>query len=67
MREVILRSRLVAEPSGAAAAAAYLFARDRLPGAARTVAVLSGGNVSPALLADILLSPGVNGRANTVG
>jgi len=67
MREIAVESRLVAEPSGAVAAAAYLFARDRLPKAARTVAVLSGGNVSPALLAEILLSPGVHGQANAAG
>jgi threonine dehydratase len=67
MREVVLGSRLVVEPSGAVAAAAYLFARDQLPKAARTVAVLSGGNVSPALLAEILLNAGVHGQGSAVG
>jgi len=67
MREVVLKSRLVVEPSGAVAVAAHLFARDRLPGAARTVAVLSGGNVSPTLLAEIFLSPSVHGQATPGG
>jgi threonine dehydratase len=46
-------ARLVAEPSGAVAAAAFLHRRDELP-AGRTVAVVSGGNIDPALLARIL-------------
>ncbi len=46
--------RLVAEPGGAAAVAAWLFHRDDLPAAITPVAVLSGGNVDPELLASIL-------------
>jgi threonine dehydratase len=42
-------ARLVAEPSGAVATAAYLSHRDELP-SGRTVAVVSGGNIDPALL-----------------
>jgi threonine dehydratase len=57
MHTLLLRGRLVTEPSGAAAAAAYLCARDRLPHSARTVAVASGGNADPALLRDILATP----------
>ena len=53
MRQLVLGSRLVAEPSGAVAAAAYLFRREALP-VSRTVAVLSGGNVDPALLRQVL-------------
>ncbi|MEU4801025.1 threonine/serine dehydratase [Actinosynnema sp. NPDC023587] len=45
VRQLARRSRLVAEPSGAVAVAAYL-AREDWP--ARTVAVVSGGNVDPA-------------------
>ncbi len=48
-------ARLVAEPSGAVTVAAYLYHRAELP-AGRTVAVISGGNIDPALLADCLLS-----------
>jgi threonine dehydratase len=51
---VLARSaRLVAEPSGAVAVAAYLHRRDELPGG-RTVAIVSGGNVDPAVLAQAL-------------
>ncbi|HWG13028.1 MAG TPA: threonine/serine dehydratase [Streptosporangiaceae bacterium] len=51
VRELALTARLVAEPGGAAAAAAWLFRRADLPAARRPVAVLSGGNIDPALLA----------------
>jgi threonine dehydratase len=46
-------AHLVAEPSGAVAVAAYLFQRDQLPDGP-TVAVISGGNIDPRLLADVL-------------
>jgi threonine dehydratase len=56
-------ARLVAEPSGAVAPAAWLYRRDELrdrfgvtDGA--TVAVVSGGNIAPAALADLLSSHG---------
>jgi threonine dehydratase len=42
--------KTVAEPSGAVAAAAWLFRRDRLPASNHTVAIISGGNVDPELL-----------------
>ncbi|MGC9669390.1 threonine ammonia-lyase [Planosporangium sp. 12N6] len=48
-------SRIVAEPSGAVTTAAYLHHRDQLP-AGRTVAVVSGGNLDPALLAGLLIA-----------
>ena len=47
------RSRIVAEPSGAVTTAAYLNRTAELP-AGRTVAIVSGGNVDPALLAKLL-------------
>ncbi|HEX2177253.1 MAG TPA: threonine/serine dehydratase [Nocardioidaceae bacterium] len=53
MRMLAVGSRLVAEPSGATATAAYLTHRDRLPDGP-VVAVLSGGNVEPDLLARAL-------------
>jgi threonine dehydratase len=46
-------ARLVAEPSGAATTAAYLYRAGELP-AGRTVAVITGGNIEPTLLADIV-------------
>jgi threo-3-hydroxy-L-aspartate ammonia-lyase len=49
--------RLVAEPGGAAAAAAWLFRPDQLPPARTPVAVLSGGNIDPGLLATVLSHP----------
>ena len=42
--------KTVAEPSGAVAAAAWLFHRESLPASNYTVAVISGGNVDPDLL-----------------
>jgi len=50
------RARLVraVNEDGAAAVAAWLFARAELPAARRPVAVLSGGNVDPALLARVI-------------
>ncbi|SEH77790.1 threonine dehydratase [Mycolicibacterium rutilum] len=49
--ELVFRAHLVAEPSGAVALAAYR-AMDFPPG--RTVVIVSGGNVEPALLREIL-------------
>jgi threonine dehydratase len=46
-------ARIVVEPSGAVAAAARLFRRDELP-AGRTVAIVSGGNIEPAVLAELV-------------
>jgi threonine dehydratase len=54
MRRLALRVRLVAEPSGAVPFAAYLFHRDELPDTRINVAVVSGGNVEPHLLARVL-------------
>jgi threonine dehydratase len=47
------RARIVAEPSGAVAPAAYLHRADELP-AGPTVAVVSGGNIDPVLFDEIL-------------
>jgi threonine dehydratase len=47
------RARLVAEPSGAVAPAAYLHRASELP-SGPTVAVVSGGNIDPALFDQIL-------------
>jgi threonine dehydratase len=50
VRTLARKGRLIAEPSGAVAPAAVLHHRDELP-AGRTVAVVSGGNLDPALAA----------------
>jgi threonine dehydratase len=54
VRLLARQARLVAEPGGAAAVAAWLFHPAELPAARTPVAVLSGGNIDPALLAEIL-------------
>jgi threonine dehydratase len=51
-RAMLREARLVVEPSGAVATAAYRHHRDQLP-AGRTVAVVSGGNLDPVLLAEL--------------
>jgi threonine dehydratase len=54
MRAIVAATRLVPEPSGAVAAAALLFHGSELPEYSTAVAVVSGGNVDPAMLAQIL-------------
>jgi len=54
MRQLVTAARLVAEPSGAVTFAAWLFHADELPESKNTVAVVSGGNVEPQLLAQVL-------------
>ncbi|MFC1415327.1 threonine ammonia-lyase [Streptacidiphilus cavernicola] len=48
------RGRLVAEPSGAVATAAYLHHPEQLPPGRSVAAVVSGGNIEPSLLAELL-------------
>jgi threonine dehydratase len=54
MRRAVTSARIVAEPSGAVTFAAWLFHQKKLPGAKKTVAIVSGGNVEPQLLAEVL-------------
>ena len=54
MRAIVAATRLVPEPSGAVAVAALLFHAAELPPYTKAVAVVSGGNVDPKLLAQIL-------------
>jgi threonine dehydratase len=54
MRAIVATARLVPEPSGAVAVAALLFHAGELPQYRKAVAVVSGGNVDPALLAEVL-------------
>jgi threonine dehydratase len=56
MRILALEGRLIAEPSGAVAAAAWFFHRDELGIARRPVAIVSGGNVEPHVLQAALQS-----------
>jgi len=54
MRAIVATTRLVPEPSGAVSVAALLFHGAQLPQYRRAAAVVSGGNVDPALLAEVL-------------
>lgn len=54
MRRLAFGARLVAEPSGAVTFAGYLFHQAQLPQTRLNVAVISGGNVEPQLLAQVL-------------
>jgi threonine dehydratase len=54
VRRLATEARLVGEPGGAVAVAACLLRERDLPAATTPVAVLSGGNIEPALLAAIL-------------
>ena len=54
MRAIVATTRLVPEPSGAVTTAALLFHAHQLPPFSKAVAVVSGGNVDPRLLAEIL-------------
>jgi len=53
MRALSVNEKTLAEPSGAVAPAAFLFHIDQLSDAKITVAVISGGNIDPALLAEL--------------
>jgi threonine dehydratase len=53
-RRLAYEAHLVAEPSGAVAFAGYLHRRNELPSTRLNVAIVSGGNVEPGLLAQIL-------------
>ena len=54
MRAIVAATRLVPEPSGAVSTAALLFHSGELPSYNKAVAVVSGGNVAPELLAQVL-------------
>jgi threonine dehydratase len=55
MRAIVATTRLVPEPSGAVTTAALLFHAHELPAYKKAVAIVSGGNVAPEMLAEILL------------
>lgn len=58
MRAIVATTRLVPEPSGAVSSAALLFHQDQLPPYRKAVAVVSGGNVAPEMLAQVLTETG---------
>ena len=53
MRALSANAKTVAEPSGAVAPAAFMFHADELPNTKINVAVISGGNIDPILLAEL--------------
>jgi threonine dehydratase len=53
VRLLAANPKTVAEPSGAVAAAGFLFHREQLPKARVHVAVISGGNIDPQMLEEI--------------
>jgi len=53
MKLLARNPKTLPEPSGAVAVAGFLFHRDELPRATISVAVISGGNIDPALLAEV--------------
>ncbi len=53
MRALSMNPKTLAEPSGAVAVAAFLFHADELPDTNINVAVISGGNIDPKLLAEL--------------
>lgn len=54
MRAIVATARLVPEPSGAVTTAALLFHSAELPPYRKAVALVSGGNVDPRMLAEVL-------------
>jgi len=54
MRQAVTSARIVAEPSGAVTFAAWLFHQKQLPESKKAAAVVTGGNVEPQLLAQVL-------------
>jgi threonine dehydratase len=57
VRFLALRARVVVEPTGAVPAAAVLCGRLPLARGSRVGVVLSGGNIDPAMLIEILKAP----------
>lgn len=57
VRFLVTRARLVAEPGGAAAVGALLAGRAGVRPGERVVAMVSGGNIDPSRLSEILSSP----------
>jgi threonine dehydratase len=58
LRVILGATSLIAEPSGAVTLAAALFHAKELPDARKVVVILSGGNLDPALKAELLAAQG---------
>ena len=55
VRRLAFDAHLIAEPSGAVPLAAALFHRNEFPSSGKTVAIVSGGNIAPEMLKQILI------------
>ncbi len=55
MRHLLFSARLLAEPSGAVTTAAAMFHAPEISAEGKIVAVVSGGNIEPALFSEILM------------
>jgi threonine dehydratase len=55
VRRLAFDAHLIAEPSGAVPTAAALFHRDEFASSGKTVAIVSGGNIAPEMLKQILV------------
>ena len=53
MKQLAANPATVAEPSGAVATAGFLFRADQLPKTKLNVAIISGGNIEPAMLGEL--------------
>jgi threonine dehydratase len=53
MKFLATNTATVAEPSGAVATAGFLFRRDQFPETKLNVAIISGGNIEPAMLQEV--------------
>ncbi len=60
VRRLAFGARLVAEPSGAVTFAGFLYHQREFPASRLNVAVISGGNIEPQALADLLAEPSLN-------
>jgi threonine dehydratase len=54
VRRLALDAKLIVEPSGAVTFATFLFHADQLPATRNNAIVISGGNITPELLAEII-------------
>jgi threonine dehydratase len=62
LRVLCTNPQTIAEPSGAVAPAAFFFHANELPVSKNTVAVISGGNIDPALLESIRAEESIQTR-----
>ena len=63
MRSLLLRAKLFVEGAGAAATAALLAGKVRVPAGGTVVSIVSGGNVDPERLLGLFAAPAASGAA----